>query len=227
MTGGGASGSEKFNNNGTTGGNTSSTNRGPNLNLNCKNCGKVGHTIERCFDLIGYPPGYVKPSSKTGFKSGFNANVSTDMSQNSSQLNNLNFFDVFDNHFPKTPNDEERASPNDEGRTSQTVSSPKTANNEQGSATSISDKSISEGINSNIQNDLNSVGNNDDVGDYDPISPEDLVDLLRCLLNLMIMLLIAIPQINGQRDLLAMVKGLKCKGSFTDYRLNQFQIQVK
>ncbi|GJY70475.1 ribonuclease H-like domain-containing protein [Tanacetum coccineum] len=43
---------KKFNNNGNYNGN----NRGPNLNLTCKNYGNVGHTIEKCFDIIGYPP---------------------------------------------------------------------------------------------------------------------------------------------------------------------------
>ncbi|GKD49837.1 ribonuclease H-like domain-containing protein [Tanacetum coccineum] len=32
--------------------------RGPNPNLKCTNCEKTGHTADRCFDLIGYPPGY-------------------------------------------------------------------------------------------------------------------------------------------------------------------------
>nr|GEW34833.1 retrovirus-related Pol polyprotein from transposon TNT 1-94 [Tanacetum cinerariifolium] len=31
-------------------------NRGPNLNLICTNYRKVGHTIDRCFNIIGYPP---------------------------------------------------------------------------------------------------------------------------------------------------------------------------
>ncbi|GJY88830.1 callose synthase 12-like protein, partial [Tanacetum coccineum] len=29
-------------------------------NLKCTNCNKIGHTVERCYDIIGYPPGYVK-----------------------------------------------------------------------------------------------------------------------------------------------------------------------
>ncbi|GKC57867.1 ribonuclease H-like domain-containing protein [Tanacetum coccineum] len=37
-----------------------SSGSGPNPNFICKNCGKVGHTVDRCFDLIGYPPGYNK-----------------------------------------------------------------------------------------------------------------------------------------------------------------------
>ncbi|GJR99898.1 ribonuclease H-like domain-containing protein [Tanacetum coccineum] len=35
-------------------------NRGPNLNLTCTNCNKPGHTVDRCYELIGYPAGYVK-----------------------------------------------------------------------------------------------------------------------------------------------------------------------
>ncbi|GKA63518.1 ribonuclease H-like domain-containing protein [Tanacetum coccineum] len=33
-------------------------NTGSNPNLKCTNCEKTGHTADRCFDLIGYPPGY-------------------------------------------------------------------------------------------------------------------------------------------------------------------------
>ncbi|XP_071704316.1 uncharacterized protein [Rutidosis leptorrhynchoides] len=28
--------------------------------LKCTNCNMLGHTVERCFELIGYPPGYIK-----------------------------------------------------------------------------------------------------------------------------------------------------------------------
>ncbi|GJU52743.1 ribonuclease H-like domain-containing protein [Tanacetum coccineum] len=65
----------RVNNSGNNTVNTSGNNRGPNLNLLCKNCGKLGHTIERCFDIIGYPLGYNKNSSKYGVKSNFNANA--------------------------------------------------------------------------------------------------------------------------------------------------------
>ncbi|GJW60856.1 ribonuclease H-like domain-containing protein [Tanacetum coccineum] len=37
------------------------TSRGPNLNLKCTNCLKTCHTIERCFELVRYPPNYKKP----------------------------------------------------------------------------------------------------------------------------------------------------------------------
>ncbi|GKD38577.1 putative RNA-directed DNA polymerase, partial [Tanacetum coccineum] len=55
-------------------------NRGPNPNLVCKNYGFTGHTIERCYELIGYPPGYKKgpnASKQNGFKPNFNANCDT------------------------------------------------------------------------------------------------------------------------------------------------------
>ncbi|GJZ40642.1 ribonuclease H-like domain-containing protein [Tanacetum coccineum] len=53
--------------------------KGPNPNLICKNCGFTGHTIERCYELIGYPPGYKKPNApkQNVFKPNFNANCDT------------------------------------------------------------------------------------------------------------------------------------------------------
>ena len=48
------------NNNNTRSTNPNTANRGPNPNLNCKNCGKIGHTIERCYEIIGFPSGFVK-----------------------------------------------------------------------------------------------------------------------------------------------------------------------
>ncbi|KAJ0615740.1 putative transcription factor interactor and regulator CCHC(Zn) family [Helianthus annuus] len=33
-------------------------NKGPNPNLKCTNCNKVGHTVDRCYELVGYPQGY-------------------------------------------------------------------------------------------------------------------------------------------------------------------------
>ncbi|GKE58958.1 hypothetical protein Tco_1498143, partial [Tanacetum coccineum] len=63
--------------------NTNGNNRRPNLKLTYKDCGKFGHTIERCFDIIGYPPGYNKTFSKSGVKSNFNAN--DELNQSSTQ----------------------------------------------------------------------------------------------------------------------------------------------
>ncbi|XP_071729077.1 uncharacterized protein [Rutidosis leptorrhynchoides] len=36
-------------------------NRGPNLNLKCTKCNKLGHTIDRCYEIVGYPSNYKKP----------------------------------------------------------------------------------------------------------------------------------------------------------------------
>ncbi|KAJ0456204.1 putative RNA-directed DNA polymerase [Helianthus annuus] len=53
--------------------------RGPNPNLKCTHCNKLGHTNDRCFELVGYPPGFKK---KPGFQSG--KNVSNNRSNASS-----------------------------------------------------------------------------------------------------------------------------------------------
>nr|GEY32656.1 hypothetical protein [Tanacetum cinerariifolium] len=45
-------------------GNTSNNNRGNYNNLLCKNCGLKGHTNERCFEIIGYPPGLKRNSNQ-------------------------------------------------------------------------------------------------------------------------------------------------------------------
>ncbi|GKD79614.1 putative RNA-directed DNA polymerase, partial [Tanacetum coccineum] len=63
----------------------SGNNRGPNLL--CKNYGKVGHTIDRCFDLIGYPPGYnKKPGPKQNGSKTFNANSVSTSNENGTTL---------------------------------------------------------------------------------------------------------------------------------------------
>ncbi|GJW68759.1 ribonuclease H-like domain-containing protein [Tanacetum coccineum] len=49
-------------------------NRGPNPNLNCKNYGKIGHTIDRCYEIVGFPANFKRASNNNG-KQSFNANV--------------------------------------------------------------------------------------------------------------------------------------------------------
>ncbi|GJU37393.1 putative RNA-directed DNA polymerase [Tanacetum coccineum] len=82
-------GNKKFDNNKRVG--NSTNNRGPNPNLHCTNCGKVGHTVDRCFDIIGYPPGYNK---NTGPKSNgprtFNANSVSSSSEKGASLSFTN-----------------------------------------------------------------------------------------------------------------------------------------
>ncbi|XP_071704401.1 uncharacterized protein [Rutidosis leptorrhynchoides] len=38
--------------------NTPIKGRGPNPNLKCSKCQKIGHTIDRCYEVVGYPPNY-------------------------------------------------------------------------------------------------------------------------------------------------------------------------
>ncbi|GKE42867.1 hypothetical protein Tco_1470151, partial [Tanacetum coccineum] len=56
--------------------NNNNANRGPNPNLLCKNCGIIGHTIGRCYEIIGYP---------TGFKR--NPNLSRHTHNNNNKIN--------------------------------------------------------------------------------------------------------------------------------------------
>ncbi|GJZ37953.1 ribonuclease H-like domain-containing protein [Tanacetum coccineum] len=70
------------NNSNTRGSSSNSTvNRGPNPNSNCKNYGRIGHTIDRCYVIIGFPPGF-KRNANCG-KQSFNAN--TDVKINDKQ----------------------------------------------------------------------------------------------------------------------------------------------
>ncbi|GKD99859.1 hypothetical protein Tco_1387843 [Tanacetum coccineum] len=55
----------------------SNVNMGPNPNLNCKHCGKLGHTIVRCFEIVCFPLDF-KRNTNTG-KQYFNANTDVKM----------------------------------------------------------------------------------------------------------------------------------------------------
>ncbi|GKD62522.1 ribonuclease H-like domain-containing protein [Tanacetum coccineum] len=69
-----------FNRNNNMGNGPNHLNKGPNPNLVCKNYGFTGHTIERCYELIRYPPGYKNgpnASMLNVFKPNFNANCDT------------------------------------------------------------------------------------------------------------------------------------------------------
>nr|GEX12435.1 ribonuclease H-like domain-containing protein [Tanacetum cinerariifolium] len=87
---------KRSNNNGnnntsyTRSNNTGNGNRGTNSNLSCMDCSMIGHTIERCYELIGYPLSFKKvnnPIKKTSFKQNFNANsyVKTNDKQQSAE----------------------------------------------------------------------------------------------------------------------------------------------
>ncbi|GJX39038.1 hypothetical protein Tco_0252341, partial [Tanacetum coccineum] len=72
------------NNNNFTGGSGSNINRGHNPNLNCKHCGKISHTIDRCFEIVGFPQGF-KMNSNIG-KQTFNANTDVKMNDKPSSF---------------------------------------------------------------------------------------------------------------------------------------------
>ncbi|GJX15623.1 ribonuclease H-like domain-containing protein [Tanacetum coccineum] len=49
-------------------------------NLLCKNCGLKGHTVERCFEIIGYPPGFKRnPNLKVSNNFNNNKNNNADV----------------------------------------------------------------------------------------------------------------------------------------------------
>nr|XP_043616143.1 uncharacterized protein LOC122588063 [Erigeron canadensis] len=68
-----------FENNKTFDNNRNFERRGPNTSIQCFGCHRYGHTLEKCFEVVGYPPGYGrnssarKYSSQTSYKSNNNA----------------------------------------------------------------------------------------------------------------------------------------------------------
>ncbi|GJU86029.1 ribonuclease H-like domain-containing protein [Tanacetum coccineum] len=63
--------------------NNINTNKELNLNLLCKNCGLIGHTVDRCYELIGYPAGFkMNPnmSKQAGNNKRFNGNSEVNQS---------------------------------------------------------------------------------------------------------------------------------------------------
>ncbi|KAJ0541120.1 putative transcription factor interactor and regulator CCHC(Zn) family [Helianthus annuus] len=63
-------------------------NRTPNPNLKCSHCNKTGHTIEKCFELVGYPSWMKsKPGGNKGNK--FSNNVTIDSTDSSSVASSL------------------------------------------------------------------------------------------------------------------------------------------
>ncbi|GJV88133.1 putative RNA-directed DNA polymerase [Tanacetum coccineum] len=84
---------KKFNNNYKGSGsnsnfNSNNNNRRPNPNLKCTNCNKTGHTVDRCFDIIGYPAGYIKRNSNFNSRPVTSNNVSAKVQSNGVSSNN-------------------------------------------------------------------------------------------------------------------------------------------
>ncbi|XP_035830149.1 uncharacterized protein LOC118479628 [Helianthus annuus] len=63
-------------------------NRTPNPNLKCSHCNKTGHTIEKCFELVGYPSWIKsKPGGNKGNK--VSNNVTTDTTDTTPSMSSL------------------------------------------------------------------------------------------------------------------------------------------
>ncbi|GKA13507.1 hypothetical protein Tco_0693153 [Tanacetum coccineum] len=79
--------SRQFDNNNNWSNNGNNVNKGVYDSLLCKNCDLKGHTIDRCFEIIGYPPGFKRnPNLKS--KNNFNNNKSNNMEFNKASLGN-------------------------------------------------------------------------------------------------------------------------------------------
>ncbi|GJZ07109.1 ribonuclease H-like domain-containing protein [Tanacetum coccineum] len=64
------------------GNNNNNANSRPNPNLLCKNYGLIGHTIERCYEIIGYPAGFKRNpnlSRQTGNNNNKRFNVNSEV----------------------------------------------------------------------------------------------------------------------------------------------------
>nr|GEV49199.1 hypothetical protein [Tanacetum cinerariifolium] len=84
---------KKFNNNYKGSGSNSNfnfnnNNRGPNPNLKYTNCNKTCHTVDRCYDLIGYLASYVKRNSNSNSRHVTSNNASVDVQSNTMSSNN-------------------------------------------------------------------------------------------------------------------------------------------
>ncbi|GJT34246.1 putative RNA-directed DNA polymerase [Tanacetum coccineum] len=62
--------------------------RGPNPNLKCTNCNKIGHTMYRYFELVGYQVGYVKRNFNSNSRPVTSNNASADVHSNGVSSNN-------------------------------------------------------------------------------------------------------------------------------------------
>ncbi|GJY72121.1 ribonuclease H-like domain-containing protein [Tanacetum coccineum] len=67
---------------------SNSNNRGPNPNLKCTNYNKISHTIDRCFELVGYPAGYVKRNFNANTRPVSSNNAYADVQSNNVSSNN-------------------------------------------------------------------------------------------------------------------------------------------
>ncbi|KAJ0801453.1 putative RNA-directed DNA polymerase [Helianthus annuus] len=63
-------------------------NRNTNTSLKCTHCNMLGHTIDRCFELIGYPPGFRRRSNNSN--QSVNNNNKSNITSNSNKTSSVN-----------------------------------------------------------------------------------------------------------------------------------------
>ncbi|GJV84716.1 ribonuclease H-like domain-containing protein [Tanacetum coccineum] len=82
--------SNNFNsNNKGSSSNSNSNNTGLNPNLKCTNCNKIGHSVDSCFELFGYPAGYVKRNFNSNTRPVSSNNASADVHSNNVKISRI------------------------------------------------------------------------------------------------------------------------------------------
>ncbi|KAJ0575272.1 putative RNA-directed DNA polymerase [Helianthus annuus] len=60
--------------------------KGPNPNFKCTHCNKIGHTVDRCFEVIGYPQSFKKKTGSQGGKNFSNSKSNVSAVPSASQF---------------------------------------------------------------------------------------------------------------------------------------------
>lgn len=63
-------------------------NKGPNTSLKCSNCHKLGHTVDRCYEILGYPNNYNKKPPYQPYNRASSNHSAISESQNSCRNDN-------------------------------------------------------------------------------------------------------------------------------------------
>ncbi|KAJ0848538.1 putative RNA-directed DNA polymerase [Helianthus annuus] len=64
--------------------------RGPNPNLKCSHCNMIGYTVDRCFEIIGYPPGVRRRPGGQFAKSNVSSNNNSNNNKSSVTVGSSN-----------------------------------------------------------------------------------------------------------------------------------------
>ncbi|XP_076901890.1 uncharacterized protein LOC143556467 [Bidens hawaiensis] len=80
--------------------NKKGVNKGPNPNFKYTHCGKIGHTVERCFELVGYPQGS-KPKTNNFSNQGSKNNSNSSNNGKSGTSSNSNMTTLTSNQISR------------------------------------------------------------------------------------------------------------------------------